>query len=1449
MWELDEEYESRVNRFVNVWKLDSISYEEKLQIIETANHMLRRRANPSPHFINFTDLQLKRLEPAYNLKNLDVWFNAYNKLVASSDITFNEIQRSQAFALAILNDSVLYDLAGNLWKVSNDDFEFVNNNSIPGVRFKKVDLYCYSNRDTLKIFEASGSYDLINLIWKGRGGIVTWERAGLDPQQVYAELSDYKIEINRSQYQADSVRFYYRKYFDYPLEGYLQNKALPVNDPSTATFPKFFSYQNLYDIPDLFPGIEFIGGLSMQGAKLVGTGDLQSPARLYISQEDTLRMIIKSQNIVIRESGMSTTSCQMTLRLESDSIFHPDLDFLYLENGDEIRLTKRDIYTSAVPYSNSYHNINMNFEELLWKRDSRVLKFQPSIGRAIGKATFESNNFFNYRFFSELQGRDYAHPLVSLWNFSRSLNGWREFPLTAYSGNIGKPDHQVRHLMMKLSRLGFVFYDDQKDMITLKDKLFYFIEASVGRTDYDVILFESNVRAPNENATLNLETFDLAINGIPNIFLSDSQSVVLYPSDNRIIMKRNKNFQFNGTINAGLFSLYGNNFFFQYDSFKVNLQDVDSLRVQVMIENRNAGTREILNIENLIQNLTGEILIDHPDNKSGLENYPEYPVFKSTENSYVYFDDPSIQDGVYKREEVFFELEPFEIDSLDNFAREGMELTGTFQSSGLLPPLEQVLTLREDNSLGFAFDTPDIGLPVYDGKGTFYQNLEMSSNGLRGAGQLDYLTSTSWSDKFIFHPDSLMADAREFLIRKKIEETQFPKVDSRNNKIKWLAKQDEFYADMTDIPFTMFSDTVRLKGDIMLEPGGLSGNGTMDLVKASIKSGKFEYLAEQILADTSSFELNSPFSDKLAINTSNVRAKVDFETQQGEFYANEDYTLVEFPDILYTSNLDFFEWEFDNQTVTMGLNKEVELADSKSEDGLSGPRYYSLLPSQDSLNFVSPRAIYDYAGGELTATEVPYIQVADARIYPGDGKLVVGRNASMRQLVDAAIVADYRTEFYRLYNAAVSIKSRNDYTASGDYDYTDLTGSTQTIHFNLIEVDDSIQTVAEGQVNDSQDFTLSPHFMYQGKVFLESREPNLLFKGGTRLVHGCDMGRHWLKFEARIDPANVMIPVPDAPLQIDMAPTYAGTMITRDSTHVYSTFISRRKDYFDRFISTASGFMRYNSETSEYEISREEKLNNRSVTGDYLSLNLMDCIVYGQGQLNLQTDFGQLKMNTVGEGRHNIDASSYNTRLLMTLDFLFSPEALELFANDLDSIPGLKPVELRDPFYRQSMRELVGRDAADRIEADLGLYAEYRTIPPELDRTLVLTDVNLEWSQFTRSYRYEGEIGIIRVGERMINRKVNVIMELTKRASGDLLDIYLMLNDDTWYYFGYNPGSLQVVSSNRVFNNMIFEIKARDRKMRTKMGDTGYIYSLAPERRLQLFLRRFNSATEQELLD
>ena len=90
-------------------------------------------------------------------------------------------------------------------------------------------------------------------------------------------------------------------------------------------------------------------------------------------------------------------------------------------------------------------------------------------------------------------------------------------------------------------------------------------------------------------------------------------------------------------------------------------------------------------IDNAMEEMTGELLIDHPQNKSGLEAYPQFPTFSSSKGSFIYFDSKNIQNGVYDRHEFYFELEPFTFDSLDNFNPKAISPAGTFISAGILP--------------------------------------------------------------------------------------------------------------------------------------------------------------------------------------------------------------------------------------------------------------------------------------------------------------------------------------------------------------------------------------------------------------------------------------------------------------------------------------------------------------------------------------------------------------------------------------------------------------------------------------------------------------------------------------------------------------------------------------------------------------------------------------------
>ena len=157
-------------------------------------------------------------------------------------------------------------------------------------------------------------------------------------------------------------------------------------------------------------------------------------------------------------------------------------------------------------------------------------------------------------------------------------------------------------------------------------------------------------------------------------------------------------------------------------------------------------------------------------------------------------------------------------------------------------------------------------------------------------------------------------------------------------------------------------------------------------------------------------------------------------------------------------------------------------------------------------------------------------------------------------------------------------------------------------------------------------FKLSPFFEYQGKVKLEARIPNLFFDGATRLIQDCGPGRSWLKFKAAIDPDSVMIPVPEAPMDINLTPAYFGNFITRDSTHIYTAFASGRKDFFDALITSASGYLRYDRYAEKFEVGPADKLADKSKPGNYMALDKSLCKAFSEGDINYQVNYGQLKM-------------------------------------------------------------------------------------------------------------------------------------------------------------------------------------------------------------------------------
>ena len=83
---------------------------------------------------------------------------------------------------------------------------------------------------------------------------------------------------------------------------------------------------------------------------------------------------------------------------------------------------------------------------------------------------------------------------------------------------------------------------------------------------------------------------------------------------------------FDGVVNAGLFTIYGKQFSFSYDTFYLHLAKIDSIRLAVETDEKDPYGRPIIkNIDNIIELGSANLYIDDPKNKSGLEKPAAVP--------------------------------------------------------------------------------------------------------------------------------------------------------------------------------------------------------------------------------------------------------------------------------------------------------------------------------------------------------------------------------------------------------------------------------------------------------------------------------------------------------------------------------------------------------------------------------------------------------------------------------------------------------------------------------------------------------------------------------------------------------------------------------------------------------------------------------------------------------
>ena len=1431
---VDKSYaKNYVKTFEPLWLGSFFTPDIKAHIYATLNTMGEKRFSPNIEYVSYFNAILSFAQSGLNEEKFDQWQSALDRVlnIKQKKRTKDFLKFSEYF----FKDNSIYVASltpgSTVWKTSNRDFT-ISYEKEPIFHFSNIDLKCFSKNDSSVIYHTSGDFYPLKAIWIGKGGKIDWQRAKLDKDQVYAEIKNYNITLKSTSFNSDSALFY-SNYFNDPVLGKLSEKVISNLGYKKVRYPSFESYDKRLLIKDVFPNVDYDGGFTIRGRNLIGAGSIDNLARLIFNYQDKGFLYAESINFIINDEEISSERAKVKFFIEQDSITHPAVTFKYAKSIKTLTLTRGDDGISAAPFYNSYHRLDMYPQSMIWKLGDPIINFEPLPLASDNRAQFASLNFFDQRIFDDLTGNT-GNPLVKIKNFTIEYGG-TEFPVTALANYFRKTVQDIQFLLFKLTEYGFINYDDDRKLVSCSEKLFNYIENRAGKQDYDVLIISSNAK---NNASLSLSSYDLNINGIDRVLLSSANKVWIKPVGNQIRVKKNRDMNFDGLITAGKTQYFGNGFSFLYDEFKLNMTQCDSMLIWADYkEGKRKG--QLVQSPSILESLVGYIEIDDSLNKSGIDtSMHDYPKFFSNTKSFVYYDDPSIQGGLYSRDTFMFIIEPFMMDSLDNFENEGLSLNGLFKSGGIFPDFEEKLSIQKDYSLGFIRETPEDGYRIYSQVASYDDQIRLSNEGLKGSGSIEFYTSTAMSDDITFYPDSVGAIAHSYENVKQEKDPQIPKVVGKDCRISYLPNDKILKAQSIEEHFVFFDDDdADLIGELTLDFEGIKGNGIMRFGKGEVQSYEYTYETDAILADTAEFRLVSEDQslDELSFKTQNLNARVDFTKRIGEFKSNSGEAFVTFPENQYICYMDQFNWYMDNDDLEMQNSKQASADINIDTDlDLAVSNFYSIHPDQDSLNFGSPKARFDVKRKKITCTKIPFVKIADTRIVPDSGNIVIRRKARMETLKNAVLYTNDVSKYYKIYDAEIEVNTRHDYIASGTYDYVDENEQVQNIYFSKLQPDTTDQTFGIATIDQDKNFKLGPKYDFYGEVHLASTNPNLEFSGVTKINHSCkNIPQEWVEFTANIDPNNILIPVVKDTVSKEDDPDriFSGMVFnTTDSVSLYGSFLGKKSNSSHLSMLNATGYLTYNNQRKEYQLSNKDKLTEYKLPGTYASINTESCRIKADGPFEIGVELDQLVLEPAGEIKFNPKNWSTDLKTSTIIRFPFSEQALDKLSKTILEFPDLRILDASNSYYEKALRELVGIDMADKMVSELTINGKIKKYPEKLEAPFYFGDVRFRWDPNKKAYVSYGDLGIANINKRQVMKYVKGKIVVSKRMTGNDITIYLQLDDKNYYYFNYKRGLMQVYSSNEEFNTIISETKKDETKFKGVKDQEDFQFMLGTQK-------------------
>ncbi len=1460
--------EATYKAFESAFSGGAFPEEEYQHILRTSNTMLSQRLGATPYFKAYLEVLLavkKSENPSLRLRDLHRVLDA---MLAEPDRRVNDVLGFLEFAAPFFERRALrYSEPGTSWYALTDNYRFRYEDKKPSVVMEKTDIMAARKDDSIYIFQTSGVLFPLENRWNGVGGKATWERRGLG-KDVHAEFDKYEIEVNKGIYEVKKVKLYYPLFFgNQAVEGSFSDKLIAGDDATVGSYPRFESTNPVKQLSNLGKGLSYSGWFRLNGVTVYGFGTRDNPALIQISNDN--KQVLYRGNAELftirREELISGERVLSAIYMGKDSIFHPSVNIRYNIPLKQLQLTRGQRGSDRNPFFSSHHNINIDVDKITahFERDS-IYFGERNVASSFKKDVFfESLHYFKKADYQRIQSIAASNPLAVMKAVAKEPGAKVDAHAMARSIDPKFTIDNIQTLLYDLAAQGFINYDSDRQQVEIKEKVFHYVNSDAGKSDYDLLKIQSKYDA-GSNAALNMRNGAMTLRGVENIEFSTKQRVALKPDSSEVTLRADRNIDFNGRLFAGFTILEGKKFRFDYRKFLVHLDSVRYFDIFLpsgeFDKNRNPLA---YGIASRIEYLSGALLIDAPSNKAGRDNIVMFPSLESKANSFVFYDRRETQDSAYLRDSFYFELAPFSFQHLDVIAPKDLQFKGRLVSAGIFPTFEETIYLQEDQSLGFIGKTPEKGFPAYRAKGHYTGAIELGNKGLLGKGTLAYLAASVNAKDIVFKPDEMLAKADRFdLEEARSGEVKNPQVRGEQVEIIWRPYRDSMYIESKTAPFALFkADKHFLAGVLILTPGGLKGNGSLDWDKASLKSRLLSFGAFSTTADTSQIDIRTVGVEGVAIRTKNVQSDVDFDAKTGKFKANKPGEWTDFPYNQYQTSLNEYTWDM-----------QTEIIRFQAPTGVKG-KFRSIHPDQDSLTFEGEIARYDLKSNELHLGGVAHIIAADAFIYPDSGLVSIAAGGEMRTLENARIIADTLNRNHVINRATVNVRGKRFYTADGYYEYN-IGRRQQEIHFQNIvgqpvgkgrPSEKPVVTRATGEVSPEKNFFIDHKTAFKGTITLNAESKALKFDGFARLEAEKLPLPEWFSVSSEADKNDLVIRY-DVPKNEAGEPLRTGLYLSKETARIYPRAMQPLSFRKDRDIFPARGFFRYDKTGDRFLFGDSTRVVADGVRGNRFVFKNSDGSAEADGRFNIGSALKYVSVDAAGFARTTfpppppagdvmlddepgpapVDENPLRAELMTGIKMVLPDPLTKIMITDFrastfDASPIVFLTDL--DYFRRAAAQLLP-DEKDVRDAIGGLSSGYLDIPKRHNPyTFLFSRLKLKWdSEYQSFIGTENNVGLVSIAGESINRMVNCFIEFKMPSNeDDRLYVYLKSPSEQFYFFGYKQGILNVTSNNPAFMNTLNSMKPKDRIIKMPDGENYEIQPLEEGEALR-FVRRIQAA-------